>query len=90
MGGAAKTPSGRQREGDSAAVVKVLGDVAGDRLPHPAGPFLRLAAQHPDTACMVPLLSRDNEDRKTVTNSAITLAQKGFATLCSSFIKISD
>jgi hypothetical protein len=38
MGGAAKTPSEPRREGDSAAVDEVLGDVAGARPGHPFEP----------------------------------------------------
>ncbi len=38
MGGAAKAPSGHQRPGQAAAVVEVLGDVAGARPGHPSEP----------------------------------------------------
>ncbi len=38
MGGEAKTPSEPRWEGDSAAVVEVLGDVAGARPGHPSEP----------------------------------------------------
>jgi hypothetical protein len=38
MGGAAKAPSELRREGDSTAVGKVLGDVAGARPGHPSEP----------------------------------------------------
>jgi hypothetical protein len=38
MGGAAKTPSGRQRPGQAAAVGQMLGDVAGARPGHPSEP----------------------------------------------------
>jgi hypothetical protein len=38
MGGAAKAPLGQQWPGQAAAVVEVLGDVAGARPGHPTGP----------------------------------------------------
>jgi hypothetical protein len=38
MGGEAKAPSGRQRPGQAAAVVEVLGDVAAARPGHLSGP----------------------------------------------------